>query len=159
MTPMQRRSAAAALAVVIAAPAEGLRQYAYYDPVGILTTCMGHTGPDVVKGRKYSLEECDAFLTDDMREAIQIVDQCVPGLPVEMLAAFGDAVFNSGPKIACDTKNSTAARLLKAGNYVEACNQLPRWNKARVAGFMVELPGLTTRRGKEQALCLQGAAT
>lgn len=159
MTPMQKRSAAAALAVAIAAPAEGLRQWAYYDPVGILTTCMGHTGPDVVKGKKYSLAECDAFLTDDMREAIQIVDQCVPGLPVEMLAGFGDAVFNSGPKIACDTKSSTAARLLKAGNYVAACNQLPRWNKAKVLGVMVELPGLTIRRGKEQALCLQGATT
>ena len=157
MTPIQRRSAAAALAVLIAAPAEGLRQYAYYDPVGILTTCMGHTGPDVVKGKKYSLEECDAFLTADMREAIQIVDQCVPGLPVEMLAAFGDATFNMGPTIACDTKNSTAARLLKQKSYVAACNQLPRWNKAKVLGVKVELPGLTTRRAKEQALCLQGA--
>ena len=156
---MQRRSAAAALAVAIAAPAEGLRQWAYYDPVGILTTCMGHTGPDVVNGKKYSLAECDAFLTDDMREAIQIVDQCVPGLPVEMLAAFGDGVFNLGPTIACDTKNSTAARLLKAGNYVAACNQLPRWNKGKVLGVMIELPGLTIRRGKEQVLCLQGAST
>lgn len=157
MTPIQRRSAAAALAVLIAAPAEGLRQYAYYDPVGILTTCMGHTGPDVVKGKKYSLEECDAFLTADMQEAIQIVDQCVPGLPVEMLAAFGDAVFNSGPKIACDTKNSTAARLLKQKNYAAACKQLPRWDKARVAGILISLPGLTKRRLAEQALCLQGA--
>jgi GH24 family phage-related lysozyme (muramidase) len=37
----RRRSAAAALAVAIAIPAEGLRQWAYYDPPGILTVCYG----------------------------------------------------------------------------------------------------------------------
>lgn len=151
------RAAAALLAVAIAVPAEGLRQFAYYDPPGILTVCYGHTGPDVEKGRQYSLAECKALLTKDMAEAVEAVDRCVPGLPVNVLAAFGDAAFNLGPAIACDSKQSTAARLLKAGQIREACAQLPRWNKAKVGGVLVELPGLTKRRAAEQALC-EGAA-
>lgn len=154
--PMNKRALAAVLATAIAVPAEGLRQYAYYDPPGILTVCRGHTGADVVKGKKYSLKECDQYMSDDMRKAVAIVDTCVPGLPVEVLAAFSDGVFNIGGKIACDTKHSTAARMLKAGDLEAACHQLPRWNKARVMGVMVALPGLTKRRAAEKELCLSG---
>ena len=153
----KRRTAAASLAVAIAIPAEGLRQWAYYDPPGILTVCYGST-TNVQKGVKYSLDECKARLDDDMRAAIAQVDACAPGLPVPVLAAFGDAVYNIGPTVACDTSRSTAARLLKAGDLRGACDQLPRWNKARVAGAMVELPGLTKRRAKERELCLEGLA-
>lgn len=77
MIPEQhrRKAAAAAIAVALAVPAEGLRRVAYYDPPGILTVCRGHTGPDVVKGRTYSLAECDRFMDDDMREAVSAVDR------------------------------------------------------------------------------------
>lgn len=149
---------AAVLATAIAVPAEGIRQYAYYDPPGILTVCRGHTGPDVVKGKKYSLEECDKFMSDDMRKALEVVERCVPGLPVETLAAFGDAVFNLGPKIVCSTTQSTAARYLRAGKLRAACEQLPRWDKASVMGSLVTLPGLTKRRAAERELCLKGLA-
>ena len=153
----KRRTAAASLAVAIAIPAEGLRQWAYYDPPGVLTVCYGSTTA-VEKGRKYSLDECKARLDDDMRAAIAQVDACAPGLPVPVLAAFGDAVYNIGPKIACDTAHSTAARLLKAGDIEGACRQLPRWDKASVGGVMVSLPGLTKRRAKEMDLCMEGVA-
>lgn len=153
----RRRGAAAAIAVAIAVPAEGLRQWAYYDPPGILTVCYGST-TDVQKGKKYSLDECKARLDADMGKAIAAVDACAPGLPVPVLAAFGDAVYNIGPKIACDTRASTAARMLKAGDIAGACQQLPRWDKASVGGVMVSLPGLTKRRAKEMALCLEGVA-
>ena len=149
-----RGKVAMALAVAIAMPAEGLRQYAYRDPVGILTVCYGTTGSSVVSGKNYSLAECKALLERDMLEAIEQVERCHPGLPTEVLAAFSDAVYNIGPKVACD---STASRLLDKGNFEAACNELPKWNKARVAGTLVELPGLTKRRKKEQELCLQGA--
>lgn len=154
LTNKQRAAAAASIATAIAIPAEGLRQYAYYDPPGILTVCHGHTGPDVVKGKKYSLVECEAFLTADMQKAITYVQACHPDLPVPVLAAFGDAAFNMGPTIACSREGSTAARLLYAKNYTAACNQLPRWDKAKVLGVMISLPGLTTRRQKERDLCL-----
>lgn len=150
----KRIAAATALATALAVPAEGLRQIAYYDPPGILTVCRGHTGPDVVAGRWYPLAECDRFMSDDMRAAVATVERCVPGLPERVLAAFADAVFNLGGRIVCDLAGSTAARMLKAGAIVDACRQLPRWNKARVAGVMVPLPGLTKRRAAEMALCL-----
>jgi GH24 family phage-related lysozyme (muramidase) len=154
----KRLGAAAALATAIAVPAEGLRQYAYYDPPGILTVCYGHTGPDVIKGVRYTLDQCQALLTEDMREAINAVEQCQPELPVTVLAAFSDAAFNIGPTVACDRSRSTAARLLASKDYRAACEQLPRWNKARVMGVMVELPGLTKRRAAERELCLKGLA-
>lgn len=154
MNPRAKRlTVAAALASAIAIPAEGLRQYAYFDPPGILTVCYGST-TNVVKGKKYSLEECRVRLDADMAQAIEAVERCVPGLPEHVLAAFGDAVYNIGPKIACDTQRSTAARLLKAGDIAAACMQLPRWDKANIAGVMVSLPGLTKRRAAEKTLCL-----
>lgn len=151
-----RKAVALIMATALAVPAEGLRQWAYLDPPGILTVCRGHTGPDVVNGKKYSLKECDQYMTDDMRKAVSAVDSCVPGLPVEVLAAFSDAAYNIGPKIVCNTEKSTAARMLKAGDYLGACNQLPRWNRATVLGVSIQLPGLTTRRGLERDLCLTG---
>lgn len=155
MTPAARVVAAVAAAAAIAIPAEGLRHFAYYDPPGILTVCYGST-TDVVAGRRYSLDECKARLDADMRAAVLAVERCAPGLPVDTLAAFADAVYNLGPKIVCDRTQSTAARLLGVGLVAEACAQLPRWDKARVAGVMVSLPGLTKRRATERDLCLRG---
>lgn len=151
MTPKANRIAAAtAIATALAIPAEGLRQFAYYDPPGILTVCYGHTG-GVDAGRIYSLAECNELLTEDMRNAINTVERCHPGLPENVLAAFGDAVFNLGPSVAC---SSTASGYLAVGDIKSACEQLPRWNRARVAGVLVPLPGLTKRRQKEMELCL-----
>lgn len=149
-----RVKVALGIAAALAVPFEGLRQYAYYDPPGILTVCYGST-TNVEKGKRYSIEECKARLNADMTAAVLAVERCAPGLPENALAAFADAVYNIGPVIVCDTQRSTAARLLKAGDVAGACRQLPRWNKARVAGQMVELPGLTKRRAAEEALCLR----
>lgn len=139
------------LALALAIPAEGLRQYAYTDPVGILTVCYGHIGNDIIKGKKYSLEECKSLISADMQEAVDIVDKCHPNLPDKVRASFSDAVFNIGGTVAC---NSTASKYLSQGKYKEACNELPKWNKARVAGQLVELKGLTKRREAEREVCL-----
>ena len=152
----KRIAAATAIATSIAIPAEGLRQMAYYDAPGILTVCFGHTGSNIDSERKYSLDECGQFLTEDMRQAINTVEKCQPDLPIPVLAAFADAVFNLGPTIACNQKKSTAARLLASGRIKEACRQLPRWNKSYVFGVLVELPGLTKRRHTEMQICLEG---
>lgn len=149
-----RKAAALALAMALAIPAEGLRQYAYRDPGGVLTVCYGDTN-DIEMGRLYSLEECRARLDKHMLAALDTVERCHPWLPIPVLAAFGDAVYNLGPTIACNDNSSTASRMLSAGNVEGACNQLPRWNKARVLGVLIPLPGLTDRRTKEKALCLR----
>jgi GH24 family phage-related lysozyme (muramidase) len=144
---------AVAIAAAIAIPAEGLRQYAYFDPPGILTVCYGSTS-GVVAGKRYSLDECKARLDRDMLHAVEQVDRCAPNAPVNVLAAFGDAVYNIGPRIACDTTASTAARKLQGQDWAGACRELPKWDKARIGGVLVPLPGLTKRRAKEMALCL-----
>lgn len=149
----RRIQSAVLIATALAIPAEGLRHYAYYDPPGILTVCYGST-TDVVKNKRYSLDECKQRLDNDMLAAIAAVDRCAPGLPDNVLAAFGDAVYNMGPKIACDKTRSTAARLLASKQYTAACKELPKWNKANVGGQMVPLPGLTNRRKVEMEVCL-----
>lgn len=155
MNDKQKRiTSAVAIATALAIPMEGLRQFAYYDPPGILTVCYGST-TNVVKGKKYSLDECKQRLDNDMLDAVLAVERCVPGLPDNVLAAFGDAVYNIGPRVACDRQRSTAARKLAAGDIEGACKELPKWNKARVGGVLVPLPGLTKRRNLEMALCLE----
>ena len=142
----------AASAATIAAGFEGLRQYAYYDPRpgdAILTVCYGST-TQVEKGKKYSLEECKQRLDADMAEAVAIVERCHPNLPDNVLIAFSDAVYNLGPIVACNRKESYAARLLDKKDYVAACKELPRWNKSNG----VVLRGLTKRRYTEMMICL-----
>ena len=154
-----RVKAASLLAIALALPAECIRRVAYYDPPGILTVCAGHTGADVVKDKIYSLTECKSMLNVDMLKAVEAVDRCAPGLPENVLAAFSDAAYNMGPRIACDPKNSRAARLLKMGAILAACDELPKWDKARVAGVLISLPGLTKRRTAERELCMGEAAS
>src|SRR5574343_1268416 len=137
-------------AIAIAVPAEGIRQISYGDIAqpSLLTVCYGETH-DVVPGKVYSIAECKAMLNTSMQQAVETVEKCRPGLPVHTLAAFADAVYNMGPTVACDTRRSTAARMLADGRIGEACMELLKWTKARVAGVMVELPGLKKRRRAE----------
>jgi GH24 family phage-related lysozyme (muramidase) len=158
LTPAQKKAIAAAVvaASAVAVPYEGIKLTPYYDPPGILSVCAGHTGADVVKNKTYTMAQCRQFLDADMLEAVTRVEQCAPGAPQGVLVAFGDAVYNIGPKIACDTLHSTAARMLKAGDWAAACRQLPRWDHTTMAGVSVALPGLTKRRATEQEICLKG---
>jgi GH24 family phage-related lysozyme (muramidase) len=153
----KKKAIALTLATAIAVPMEGLRQAAYFDPVGIPTICFGST-VGVKMGDFRTVPECQALLTKEMSYVIEAVDRCRPHLPPQVLAAFADAAYNVGPHIACDGTRSTAARMLLLRDYFGACNQLPRWNRARVAGLSVELPGLTKRRAMEMNLCLKGVA-
>ena len=149
MDRKQKLIAVASVAAILAAGHEGLRQYAYNDPRPgdpILTVCYGST-TSVQRGKKYSLEECKQRLDSDMLEAVTDVERCHPNLPDNVLIAFSDAVYNIGPKVAC---NSTASKYLKQGNYEAACNELPKWNKSNG----VVLKGLTRRREEERQICL-----
>lgn len=151
----RKASIAAAVAAAIVAPAEGLRHYVYADPVGIPTYCFGETAHPIA-GKFYSTAECQALLNEGVASSVALVDKCAPGAPDNVLGAFGSATYNLGPTIACDRVNSTAARYLHDGRWIDACNQLPRWNQSHLAGKLITLPGLTTRRNDERAYCLKG---
>jgi len=150
-----RKALALALATALAIPAEGLRQRAYLDPPGIPSICFGST-LGVKLGDFRTIPECHALLTKEMSDVISAVDTCRPGLPIPVLAAFSDAAYNIGTRVACDDKRSTAARMLRAGDYAGACHQLLRWDKATILGVPVALPGLTKRRALNRDVCMTG---
>ena len=147
----KHKVAIVAVAAAIAASYEGTRYVPYQDPRPndpIWTVCQGHTGKDIIKGKRYTADECKRLLESDMLVAVNAVERCHPGLPDNVLIAFADAVYNIGPKVAC---NSTAAVYLRRGDYDKACRELPKWSKSNG----VELPGLVKRRKAEMELCLE----
>ena len=56
---------------------EGRRYVAYRDVVGVLTVCDGHTGADIILGKRYSDAECDALLKSDLQKVARIVDPAI----------------------------------------------------------------------------------
>jgi len=139
--------AAMALAAAVIIKWEGQRFVPYRDPVGVLTVCYGHTGPDVIEGKRYTLAECKNLLQHDQAIAYAIVQRCLPmPKPEHVQAALVSATFNIGPRVVC---GSTLQRLALAGDWPGACAQLERWKYAQ--GRV--LRGLVLRRADERALC------
>ncbi len=141
-------AAVLALVIPLIVRWEGSGHYeAYVDPVGVLTVCYGHTGPDVVKGRKYTKAECDALLTQDVAEANADVKRCIPvPLLPQIEAALTSAAFNVGSRVVC---GSTLQERALANDWPGACAQLDRW---KYGGGRV-LRGLELRRADERAMC------
>ena len=64
MTPRQRLAAkigagVVALAVPLVAHFEGTVYRTYRDPIGIITSCTGHTGPELRMGQTFTKEETE----------------------------------------------------------------------------------------------------
>lgn len=153
---------AAGIAVLVSALAapvvmkwEGVRYEAYPDPAtggAPWTVCYGHTGPDVVRGKKYTRADCEAFLDQDMAVANRAVNRCLP-MPklAHVEAALTSAAFNVGPSVVC---GSTLQRKATANDWPGACAELDRWKFA--AGRVMK--GLVLRRVDERKLCETGSA-
>lgn len=138
-----------ALASALASQHEGVRYVAYRDVGGVWTICYGHTR-GVKQGDTATPAQCRSWLARDMPAAYAAVDRCITAsLTLGQAAAFTDAAFNLGPQVVC---GSTLQKLANSGHVVEACHQLPRWNHAD--GKV--LRGLTSRRGDERDLCVEG---
>jgi lysozyme len=149
MRPPSKRAGWCAIAVVCVAGFEGLRTSAYLDPVLIPTICYGET-KGVRMGDRATVDECQGMLADSLEIANKQVDSCVRvPMPDTRRAALVSFAYNVGGGNLC---SSTLVRKLNAGDTVGACNELPRWNRAK--GFV--LPGLTKRREAERQMCLQG---
>lgn len=145
--PRKTIGAGFAAALSLVAYFEGERLAAYYDPVGIPTVCFGHTATAKI-GQTKTREECRDLLAEDLYKSWAAVDRHakVP-LTDGQRAAFSSFVYNVGEGAFA---SSTLLRKLNAGDYVGACNELPRWVYAKG----IKLPGLVKRREAERQLCL-----
>lgn len=159
MSGLRVVGATAAGVVLAVAPAvawfEGMIPYTYVDPVGIPTACGGETGPHIVLGQTYTMEQCLQMLDASLWRHWRGLERCISAdvTPAQAQALLS-WTYNVGVGAAC---RSTLARMLNAGApAAQWCHQLMRWTKARVMGVLVDLPGLVKRRRAELAMCLDG---
>ncbi|MDN0086009.1 lysozyme [Yersinia nurmii] len=128
---------------------EGRKYTAYFDVVGVLTVCDGHTGQDMTPDKRYSDRECDEVLKKDLAPVFAAIESSVkvpiPDSRKAALASFGD---NVGIRAMIQ---STLVKKLNAGEIQAACDELRRW--IRVGGK--EWKGLINRREVELELCLK----
>lgn len=143
-------AAVLALASPLIVKWEGTRYVPYRDAVGVITVCEGHTGADIVWGRKYTVEECAAFRKKDLAIAQKEVRRCLTmPMLVQVEAALVSATYNIGPKVVC---GSTLQKHALANNWPAVCRALDSW---KFAGGRV-LDGLIFRRADERYLCETG---
>ena len=118
--------AVVALLVMMLHGEEGRRYQAYRDSAGVWTVCAGITGPEVVQGRTYTDAECDILEVRYVDRMLARMGACVPGdvFEIHEVLAWSDFAYNVGTGAFCA---STAANMLRAGKYGEACQQVARW--------------------------------
>jgi lysozyme len=148
---MKRNAGLAAAAIALVGSFEGLRTYAYRDPIGIPTVCFGETR-GVKMGDKHSVAECKNMLGTRLIEFETGMTRCMinpAAVPNGAYTAFLSFTYNVGTGAFC---KSTLNKKLNAGDLRGACNELLKWDRA--GG--IRLPGLTNRRRAEQKLCLGG---
>ncbi|EJL90233.1 lysozyme [Pantoea sp. GM01] len=131
---------------------EGRVYEPYKDVAGVLTVCDGHTGADIVKGKKYTDRECDRLMWNDLQPVKKAVDSMVKvPLGEYPRAAIYSFTYNVGTST---FSKSTLLKKLNAGDQVGACEELRRWV---YAGGM-KWKGLMNRRDMERSLCLAESA-
>lgn len=130
--------------------AESCRRDPYVCPAGVLTDGMGNTHgvkPGTIKGDQQIAAEWEKNILD----AESCVNRYANGkkLSADTFSAVVSVTFRAG----CgNLRSSTMFSLFRSGDMKAACNQFPRW----VYGGGRVLPGLVTRAGKEESLCLDG---
>lgn len=130
-------------------PWEGTVPKAYYDVVGVLTICTGHTGPDVYEGQVVTQARCDALLASDVGKTYTQLQGCIhrqvtPNQAVSLLSIS----FNNGAGAIC---KSTMVRLINQGAAPSVwCQQFDRW----VYAGGRKIRGLERRRAAEKKVCL-----
>lgn len=130
------------------APNEGKVNSTYIDPVGIATSCYGHTGPEVKLGQKFTDEQClDQLAKDLSAHDKQMMNLVRVPLTDYQHAAFLSFTYNVGVG---NFKSSTMLRKLNSKDYEGACEELSKWVYAKKQ----KLNGLVTRRQQEKAVCM-----
>lgn len=130
--------------------AESCRRDPYVCPAGVLTDGMGNTHgvkPGTIKNDQQIAAEWEKNILD----AESCVNRYANGrnLSDDTFSAAVSVTFRAG----CgNMRSSTMFSLFRKGDLKAACYQFLRW----VYGGGRVLPGLVTRAGKEEALCLDG---
>ena len=120
----------------------------YKDVAGVWTVCDGHTGNDIIKGKKYTDRECDRLLWNDLQPVKKTVDSLVK-VPLNeyQRAALYSFTYNVGSGA---FSKSTLLKKLNSGDQYGACEELRRWVYAGGMKFR----GLMNRRDMERSMCL-----
>lgn len=112
------------------------------------TIGWGHTGPEVVRGLKWSQAQCDAVFVKDLVKfeagVLSLVRVSLKQGQFDALVCFA---YNCG---LANLKSSTLLKMVNESRFEEASRQFERWNKA---GGKV-MRGLTRRRAAEACLFL-----
>lgn len=129
---------------------EGRRYYPYQDIAGVWTVCDGHTGPDIIRNKRYSDTECDQLLARDLAPVEKAVDAAVV-VPISqpMRGALYMFTFNVGIGA---FRQSALLRALNAGDRAGACDGLRQWIYAGGRTWK----GLVNRRDIEHQICVWG---
>ncbi len=127
---------------------EGRVYEPYKDVAGVWTVCDGHTGTDIIKGKKYTDRECDRLLWSDLQPVKKAVDSLVK-VPLNeyQRAALYSFTYNVGSGA---FSKSTLLKKLNTGDQDGACEELRRWVYAGGMKFR----GLMNRRDMERSMCL-----
>lgn len=129
---------------------EGFVPGTYVDPVGIITSCYGHTDKTLKLGQKFTEQQCLEQLAKDLaKHDKEMLSYVKVALSEQEHAAYLSFVYNVGSG---NFSSSTLLKKLNNGDRVGACLQLTRWVYAKG----IHLNGLVKRRNAEKDLCLSG---
>lgn len=144
-------SGSALMAGLVLVDEEGEMLTSYVDPVGVVTACFGDTGTHVKLGQKFTQEQCLEKLAARLGDFNKELLATTKGVELTQNehAAYLVFIYNVGAEA---FGASTLLKLLRAGDHVGACNQLPRWVYAKGK----KLKGLIKRRERERQICLRG---
>ncbi|WP_058912854.1 lysozyme [Entomohabitans teleogrylli] len=130
---------------------EGRVYVPYRDVAGVLTVCDGHTGKDIIPGKRYTDPECDAIFHDDLAAVARQLDPLIKAeIPETTRAALYSFAYNVGTGAVA---GSTLLKKLNSGDRVGACDELRRWVYAGGKKWQ----GLINRREIERDICLMEA--
>lgn len=133
---------------------EGLKLEAYVCPAGVPTIGWGHTA-GVKIGDKINEAQAEGYFQQDLQKrAINPVERLVKTqLNENQMNALVSFVFNIGEG---NFAESSLLRMINNGrfSFELMASEFLKWNKGRVNGALVVLPGLNPRRVEESKLFL-----
>ena len=129
-------------------PNEGKVNHTYLDPVNIITSCYGHTGPELKLGQNFSDLDCLNQLASDLGDTEKQVHSVIKvPLTYYQEAALISFTYNVG---VTNLRKSTLAKEFNSKQYDKGCKELLKW----VYAGKKKLAGLEKRREAEYKMCI-----